>query len=359
MSTTPRPITCIADLFTAEEIKRLDDAPLRPGGLRHPTWFTLHNSKPRAVDFLVHEAVPAIARHALGEAWLKDIAPRLNDFVDDRNASSSLAEIRAYGGLLEAGFTLTPVARTSEATPDFIVDAGDGLVTVEVFSKHQDDEQDDLVAAANTPDGEHPLGIERSMMMAGDKVIRTATIERTPAGHPDPAKPGDSVQANVISRVCAMKADETQVDPARPCLLIADFTHFGTLDVSQLSHQTTPLIRGRGGLCSGGMWYGVYGWKGAPVFEELLRKPKPMGHDGRFRFEGSKKSRLSAILFVFHEAAVLLENPWATRPLPKLARFALTNFPRFNLPYSIADWHHGNTLAMVEAQRLMIEAFDT
>lgn len=229
MSTTPPTITQLSDLLTPQQIQDLDQADLRPNGYRHPTWFALHNPKPRAIDHLVHKAIPLIARQAGGDAWLRDLAPRLNDFNDDRNASSSLAEIRAYGGLLEAGFQVKPIVRTSDATPDFTVDAGDGPVTVEVFSKHQDEDQDDLVAAVNTPD--------------------------------------------------------------------------------------------------------------------------------RFRLT-NKKSRLSAVLFVFHEAVVLLENPWADKPLPPRARFAFGRYPWFNLPYSIADWHTGNTLAIVEAQRRMIEAFD-
>ncbi|MGK8200565.1 hypothetical protein [Burkholderia cepacia] len=359
MSITPPTITQLSDLFTPQQIQDIDQADLRPNGYRHPTWFVLHNPKPRAIDHLVHKAIGQIARQAGGDAWLHDLAPRLNDFNDDRNASSSLAEIRAYGGLLEAGFQVAPIPRTSDATPDFTVDAGDGPVTVEVFSKHQDEDQDDLLAAVNTPDGEHPQVIERSETTTDDKAIRTTVAELTPAGRPDPNKSGDSVQANLISRVCSMKKNESQVDPERPCVLIADFTHFGPPPVAQLldPEQTSPLLRGHHGLCSGGMWYGMYGWKGAPVFEELDVEPKRMGHDGRFRLT-NKKSRLSAVLFVFHEDVVLLENPWADKPLPPRARFAFGSYPWFNLPYSIADWQTGTTLAIIEAQRRMIEAFD-
>lgn len=359
MSTAPPTITRLSDLFTSDEVEGIDKAPLRPNGTRHPTWFALCSREPRPVDNLVRISVPAIAQEIGGERWVKDLVTRLLDFEDDSGASSALAEIRAYGGLLEVWFEVIPIPRKDTSTPDFTVDAGDGTVTVEVFSKHQDKEQDKLVAAANTPDGEHPYGIERSETTVGDRTVRMAMTELTPGGRPDPTKAGDSVQANVISKVCSMKEDESQVNPDRPCALIADFTHFGGPIAAQLvnPHQTSPLIRGHRGLCSGGMWYGVYGWKGAPVFEDPFA-PKRMGHDGRFRLAGKKKSRLSAILFVFHEDAVLLENPWALHPLPPLARFAFGRYPYFNLPYSIADWHAGNTLAIVDAQRRMIEAFD-
>ncbi|MBR8426391.1 MULTISPECIES: hypothetical protein [Burkholderia cepacia complex] len=362
MSTSTRTVTRLFDLFTPEQLEELDNAPLLPSGVRHPSWFPLcAREELRVVDILVHESVPRIAQETGGEAWLKDLVDRLLNLQDESGASSALAEIRAYGGLLEAGFTVTPIIRRSDATPDFSVDAGDGPVTVEVFQKHQDKEQDNLVAAVNTPNGQHPYGIERSEITEGDRTVRTTVTVLTPGGRPDPKKEGDSVQANLISRVCGMKPDESQVDPDRPCVLVADFTNFGGAIASQLvtPHQTSPLIRGSAGreLCSGGMWYGVYGWRDAPVFEDQSG-PKRMGHDGRFRLEGKKKSRLSAILFVFHEDVVLLENPWAPRPLPPLARFAFSCYPYFNMPFSIADWHPGNTLAIVEAQRRMIEAFD-
>jgi len=360
MSTTTPTIASLSDLFTPEEIEGIDKAPLLPTRTRHPTWFALCSREPRPVDNLVRLAVPAIAEATGGETWLKDLRDRLLNLQDDSGASSALAEIRAYGGLLEAGFDVTPIIRASDATPDFTVDGGDGPVTVEVFSKHQDKQQDKLMAAANTPNGVHPYGIERSEATVGNSTIRTAMTELTPGGRPDPTKKGDSVQANLISKVCSMKPDETQVAPDRPCVLIADFTHFGGPIAAQMlkPHQTSPLIRGfhGRGLCSGAMWYGVYGWKGAPVFEDPSA-PKRMGHDGRFRLDGKKKSRLSAVLFVFHEDVVLLENPWADRPLPPLARFMFGRYPYFNLPYSIADWHPGNSQAIVEAQRRMIEAF--
>ncbi|WP_199028871.1 hypothetical protein [Ralstonia sp. ASV6] len=360
MSSNLHPIRNLTDLFNKEEIDRLKDAPLRPSGVQHPSWYPLHSVDSRPVDALVRQVVPMIACEVGGESWLRDLAPRLNDFVDDRNASSALAEIRAYGGLLEAGFEVTPIPRMSSATPDFTVDAGDGPVTVEVFSKHQDVEQDELMAAANTPGGCHPLGIERTTSTVGSRVVTMTEIELTPAGRPDPNKPGDSVQANLISRVCSMKSDETQVDVDRPCLLIADFAHFGGPVASRFveADQTAPLISGHHGLCSGGMWYGVYGWKGAPIFEHRYGSPKRMGHDGRFRLTGKEKSRLSGILFVFHEGAVLLENPWAAKPLPTRARFALNRFPWFDLQHSIADWYPGQAAGLVESQRKMIETFD-
>jgi hypothetical protein len=63
---------------------------------------------------------------------------------DPEEASAGLAELRAYGGLLEAGFKCTPIPVKDDSTPDFEVDAGDGPVIVEVFAKHQDESETKL-----------------------------------------------------------------------------------------------------------------------------------------------------------------------------------------------------------------------
>lgn len=81
-----------------------------------------------------------------------------------------------------------------------------------------------------------------------------------------------------------------------------------------------------------------------------------MGHDGRFRATGDRKSKLSAVLAVFSQEAVLLENPWAAHALPASARRLLMHYPWFDLPRSIADWFQGAAMQQVEFQRQLIEA---
>jgi hypothetical protein len=69
------------------------------------------------------------------EDWLGRLAPRLTRIDDPEEAAAALAELRAYGGLLEAGYGVTPIREKGESTPDFEVDAGDGPVIVEVSSQ--------------------------------------------------------------------------------------------------------------------------------------------------------------------------------------------------------------------------------
>jgi hypothetical protein len=346
-----------SDLFDQSQLAMLEEADLIRGK-RHPTWYPLfYKDRVRTIDHLTQEAIAPIARQSGGKVWLKGQTSPLTDFLDIRNASAALAEIRAYGGLLAAGFKVEPIIRQDDTTPDFTVDAGDGMVTVEVFSKHQDVDQDKLLDAVHSPDGTHPAGIERRKSVTGNYNIAMTITSLTPGGRPNTNKAGDSVQANVISRMCAMKKDERQIREDRPALLIADLTHFGPAAEMVEPTQAAPLLRGHRGLCSGGMWYGMYGWKDAPIFEEMMGQPVHMGHDGRFRLADKDKSRLSGVLFIFHQAVVLLENPWATHRLPDKARKALTSYPWFDLVHSVGDWRPGDAEKLIAVQRSMIEAF--
>jgi hypothetical protein len=279
---------------------------------------------------------------------------------DISSASSSLAEIRSYGGLLECGFSVIPIPRRDDSTPDFCIDAGGGQITVEVFAKHQDNEQDRLLDAVHSKDGVLPDGVERRTQTAGNRTITTTIVELTPAGKPNPTKPHDSVQANMISRVCAIKQNEKQIPDDRPALLVMDFAHFGGPVAAKFlkSGQAAPVESGHHGITCGSIWYAMYGWKGAPIFEEGSRKLVRMGHDGRFRLDGKKKTKLSAVLVVMSESAVLLENPWATHRLSDLARLTLCQFPWFEIARSIADWHSGDADQQVTIHRRMIETLD-
>lgn len=349
----------LKDLFDQQQLKTIENAPLHMG-TRHPIWFPIYGEKQRAIDYLVHSAVRSISQQSGGQNWLRDLTSRLADQEDINNSSSSLAEIRAYGGLLEAGFAVTPISRNDDATPDFYIDAGDGLVTVEVFAKHQDKEQDDLLNAVHSGSEILPGGVERSSRTSGNVSITTTIVELTPAGRPDPAKPHDSMQANMISRVCAIKKNEKQIAEDYPALLIMDFAHFGGPIGAEFlkAGQTAPIESGHHGITCGSIWYAMYGWKNAPIFEEGSQKVVRMGHDGRFRSSGKMKSKLSAVLVVLTDSAVLLENPWAIHRLPDRTRLALSRFPWFDLSKSIADWHQGDAEQQIAIHRRMIEVMD-
>lgn len=349
----------LEDLFDLQQLQTIENAPLHLG-TRHPIWFPLFGESHRPIDHLVRKAIGDIAQQNGGESWLRDLTSRLIDQKDISNSSAALAEIRAYGGLLEAGFSIQPIPRRDNATPDFYINAGDGPITVEVFAKHQDKEQDWLINSAHSENNPLPDGVERSICKMGNLSISTTTVELTPAGYPDPSKPNDSVQANMISRVCAIKKNEKQISKEHPSLLIIDFANFGGPHVAELlkGGQTSPVESGHHGITCGAIWYAMYGWKGAPVFEECTHKTVRMGHDGRFRLDGNTKTKLSAVLVVLTDCAVLLENPWAAHRLPDHARFKLSRFPWFDLTRSIADWSQGDAAHQIAIQRRMIEAMD-
>jgi hypothetical protein len=347
----------LADLFTVEQLKAFGDAPLMLG-FRHPTWFPLFYEKPRPVDFLVNAAVGNISGRPGGDSWLKDLIPRLANLDSIDDPASALAEIRAYGALMAAGFVVTPIARDKDdTTPDFLADADDGDVVIEVCAKHQDNQETELQRAVHDPNAELPPGVTRRTETTDRGSITMTMFEMMPAGKPDPNKPNDSVQANMVSRVCAIKQKEAQLPSDKPSVLVMDFANFGGPHAASMisPSEAEPVATGHYGICCGPFWYAMYGWKDAPLFDEMSRRIIKMGHEGRFR----QKTKLSAVLIVLMNAVVLLENPWATYRLPERARLSLCRYPWFKLVHSIADWQPGLAEEQVAIDRRLIETMET
>jgi hypothetical protein len=348
----------VRDLFSDKEITGIVDAPLIATG-RFPTWYPMFSSASRPVDFLSNKAVARISSKG-GDDWLRGLAPRLCRMDDPEEASAALAELRAYGALLEAGFAVTPIpVKDDDSTPDFGVDAGDGSIIVEVFAKHQDESESTLWEDIQA--GQTPTGVERHSAKVESGEVKITISEHFPGGAPDPQKPHDSVQANFISRVCAAKGMEKQFSSNRPSLLWIDFRNFSGWPEAISLEQCTPLMSGHHGLTSGALWYAFYGWKGAPIFEEdfSLREPVvPMGHDGRFQLQGKKKSKLSGVILALSEGLVLFENPSADRPLPGRARRFAERLPWFKLGHSICNWSSGDAGVLANAGRRQIEVMN-
>jgi hypothetical protein len=345
----------VRDLFSDKELKTIKSWPL-VAGLRHPTWSPIFIEEPKTVDILSNRSVADVYLNG-GEGWLRSLVPRLLRYVDPEAASASLAELRAYGGLLEAGFAVKPIDRSNEATPDFEIDAGDGRIIVEVFAKHEDDDQ--TIARREIAAGGTPPGVERSVMEGKHVTVNTTISVGQPGGEPNPEKPNDSVQANVTSRVCGAKGNETQLPNDAPSLLWIDFRSFGPWPEVVDIQQTSPIMSGHRGLTSGALWYAFYGWKGAPIFEEdTLDRVVPMGHDGRFRLAGNKKTKLSGAILALSEGVAFLENPWAKNRLFDKARRMIERLPWFNLSASICDWHPGDAEMRVDLGKHEIEAME-
>ncbi|MGC1830518.1 MAG: hypothetical protein WA663_08905, partial [Candidatus Acidiferrales bacterium] len=67
--------------------------------------------------------------------WIEELKPRIvgSNVVD---AASALSELRAYGALLEAGYSVNPVPTDPQkATPDFTITDGTTVALVEVQAK--------------------------------------------------------------------------------------------------------------------------------------------------------------------------------------------------------------------------------
>ncbi|MFX4226476.1 MAG: hypothetical protein ACFHHU_00875 [Porticoccaceae bacterium] len=329
----------VASLLTNAQLDSIKNSTIHPSSGRFPTWHPIFNPKPSTFDVLSNSSVRIVSAKG-GTAWLTGITSRLTNLGNPEDAAAALSELRVYGAFLEAGFSVTPIPTATHTTPDFEVDAGDQTVVVEVFSKH----------AA-------PLSVTNAGTINGKNIQGAVTVHQ-PAGIPDPDKLGDSVQANVISRVCRAKQNEAQIPEDKPSILWIDFGNFGLWPQAVTPDQSCPLISGRDGITSGALWYAFFGWKGAPIFEpefDFHEKVFSMGHDGRFMFKGKQKSKLSGVVFGLNEASVLFENPWANVPISEQTRRYFERLPWFDLDRSVMDWSQGDAEELVAIGRRKIE----
>ena len=313
-----------------------------------------------AGHYRLDESVRLISNREDGGGWLAAKTAKLLDVDDVNNGSAAMAEIRAFGGLIEAGFDVNPVVETEKPTPDFIATTEDQTVAFEVAAKHQDREQDELqgqIHDAMRGNGLVPEGVEHNVDRGRRGSIKMFVSVHQPGGKPNVEKPNDSVQTNLISRVCAIKGRERQIPADKAAVLVVDFNDFGgPLTPHTLVDQAVPAISGRGGFTSGALWCAFYGWKGAPVFEgdERVR----MEHDGRFRLAGEQRSKLSAALIVLPEHVVCFENPGAAFPLAESTRLRLARFPWFDLKLSVLEWRQGDVQKQLELHVGMIGRLD-
>src|ERR1700709_1551422 len=184
--------SCVRALLNDAQRAAIFDAPLVAQG-KHPTWHPVFSSQPRSVDVLSNRAVARISKEPEGLSWLEALSRRLADTSNREDAAAALAELRAYGSLLEANFSVKPKKPKTVPTPEFMVDAGDGEVVVEVFAKHQDDDQKLLV---DTGAGNYsPCADDVIVVNSGQVEITMETRVLHPGGTPDPKKPHDSIQA--------------------------------------------------------------------------------------------------------------------------------------------------------------------
>ena len=189
--------------------------------------------------------------------WLQRQKRRILDDSDPRNSQATLGELRAYADLL--GLNCEVIANGTQKGTDFsLKDRAGHTVNVEVFTMQARPKS--TIDLGTTKD----VWIEKDRTGKCSKYLMTTRIsESIPYGIPDSNKPGDSTQANMISKICSIKADGHQAKTDIPTLLHIDFRSM-EMNYTQLPH-CSPFLSGNGVLTAGGNWLAFYGEEGIPI----------------------------------------------------------------------------------------------
>jgi hypothetical protein len=352
-------------ILTAPEIQTLRKT--AKNGARHPVAALALAKPPSQVAINTERAARQIAQKDL--PWLSALKPRLIDQSDFTNASSALGEIRAYGALLKTAMAVKtkPAVLGKKVVPEFEANAGDGAVIVEVHSRQLDPAQAQAISEHQKRHrAEHRIAVEEAKTAGEDGVITSAAIGVIPLGAPNRNKKGDSVLTNAISRICRIKEDEKQIDPAKPFVLWLDLQDPLVWGASIAEQQLAPLYTESkdGAVGTGALWFALYGRKGDPMIETegFTYRVRNMLHDGRFcqimKAHGGP-TRVSAVVYSMPRATVLMENPLensSTLPLPPHFRAGLLKTPFFCLDRSICEWQPGLAKARIKMDRDIVEA---
>ena len=246
--------------------------------------------------------------------------------------NSVLGEMRAFADLLKMSeFTVSSLGTGAKGLDFLLTKKDDGAkVYVEVF------------AYPPRPDNEVVIDEGRKEYFrdknGGLNSIQTRISVQDPFGFPKLGKAGESTTANAVSKICAIKFSEYQLDANSVSIL-----YFDTQSLS-FSHtmleQTSPVLQVNDTFTSGAIWLAYYGEKGFPILENAGRGHAlpttcvTMQHDGHFKQKVG--SKLNAVIIGVEndphkedfKRLALLEN--AERPLPDSVRTALINSGYFD-----------------------------
>lgn len=341
-------LTPLFRVFTMDELERLKDA---SGDARpHPLATLLGDlHKPSQVAHNTASATKRILRH--DETWLKKIRRRLLDQSDPTNAAGAFAEIRAYGAMLEAGLDVVPLnTKKGQPTADFRCSSTDIDVIIEVHCRQLSNETQKSI-------DEHKKELKRRFeesstsgaVMGGPLVIR-------PLGDP---KGGRTVTAKAISTICQMKGEEKQFSNRSANVLWIDLQDDHAFHGMLGEDIASPIRSWDGKFTSGELWYALYGWIGAPIFEQFpdvpLREPFRMEHDGRYN-RTDQPTLLSAVIATFPRATVLLEHPSPTTVLPDSFREKAMLLPWVKVERSLCNFEPTLVKKIVKQQKRLIIA---
>ncbi len=290
-------------------------------------------------------AISTLLQDESSTSWLEEMKPRLlQDNMN--NVRAAVGEVVAYAELLHADFIVKPIAAThNHPTPEYVVmDHDNNEFIVEVFSKQLCEETTRRIGTSQeflTQIGNSGPGVYFDIQ------------ELSPYGYSN-----DSVTEDAVSKICAIKGREHQALPEKPFIIWVDIQNSGDFFLGDQNYAD-PIISWRGTLTSGHYWYGMYGKKNLPVFNDYAifchRGEKnfyPMQHDGRFLL--SKK--ISGMFFKFEKSIVFFENPNAEQKISMSTRHQLSMFRDFDLGKSMIDFADGLVKQKIETAYAEIEA---
>lgn len=248
--------------------------------------------------------------------------------------SSVLGEMRAFADLLQMSEFEVSSFGTGAKGPDFLLTKkNDGSrVYVEVFTR------------PSISDSDYEIEIDKGRREhfydeKGVKCsIETTISVQAPFGFPKRGKYGESTTANAVSKICAIKHSEYQLDDNAESILYFD-TQSLAMSFTMLE-QCPSVLEFNGAFTSGAIWLAYYGEKGFPILENagagyvLPTTCVKMQHDGHFVMKGG--SKLNAVIIGVandphkkdFKRLALLENP--NRPLSDSIRTGLIDSGCFN-----------------------------
>nr|QIM10458.1 hypothetical protein PlAlph_3500 [uncultured Alphaproteobacteria bacterium] len=290
-------------------------------------------------------AISTLLQDESSTNWLERMKPRLlQDNIN--NVRAAIGEVVAYAELLHADFIVKPIATSNNhPTPEYVViDHNNNEFIVEVFSKQLCDETTRRIGTSQD--------LLEQISDRGPGVYFDVQ-EISPYGYSN-----DSVTEDAISKICAIKGREHQALPGKPFIIWVDIQNSGDFFLGDQDYAN-PITSWKGTLASGHYWYGMYGKKNLPVFNDYTifyhqgeKKPYPMQHNGRFLL--SKK--ISGMFFRFEKSIVFFENPNAEQKISMFTRHQLTMFRDFDLGKSMIDFADGLVKQKIEIAYAEIEA---
>jgi hypothetical protein len=335
----------LIEVFTDSELAAVSVT--RTKSRAHPFGALLAQAEPMPTQADTAKAFRTVLRS--DKPWLKGNHGRFVD-SDFSNASSVLAELRAYGALLHSFSEVKALPpRPSGKTPDFAVNFPSGdEVFVEVHAKQWDTKQTAaLEEFMQTPPPVPPKGSR----------IATAEHVSQPFGRPktvQEARRNERTIENMVSRIAAIKPRDQQIPFGAVSVLWLDLQDEAWAGLALRDHLY-PLISWNGALSSGGFWHAHYGRKGMPLLEGadvcigFLGGAVEMQHEGRFyqTDKNGRPTRTAAVVISVPEESVILENPDAAEKLPQEFVLGALEFPWFRIEKSWMNWPAKNL-----AQRL-------